>query len=79
MVRPAPRSGSLRRATRQRAAKINDRPRQNPAYRPALPSFAAQRAYAALAPPIPPLYFQMVSDGASNLNVSRMSKDLTQS
>ena len=35
MGRPGPRSGSVRGAARQRADEINDRSRQNPAYRPA--------------------------------------------
>ena len=39
MGRPGPRSGSVRGAARQRADEINDRPRQNPAYRPASHSF----------------------------------------
>lgn len=34
MGRPGPRSGSVRGAARKRADKINDRSRQNPAYRP---------------------------------------------
>lgn len=34
MGRPGPRSGSVRGTARQRADKINDRSRQNPAYKP---------------------------------------------
>ena len=51
MGRPGPRSGSVRGTARRRAGEINDRPRQNPAYRPA---FAPLRIILPT-PPLTPL------------------------